>query len=728
MAKSAIFSLRILSDAQNAVQGINQTGSAMGGLMKGAGLLAGALAGAFAVDKIIDFGKKAVSAAGDLEQSSGAIDTVFKDGAGQMHKFADEAQSAVGLTKNQYNELGTLIGTQLKNGGTSMDELGGKTNDLVLLGADLSSMFGGTAADAVGALSSALKGERDPIERYGVSLNQAKIDAEAAALGFEKVGGSLSTEANQAATLSLIMKQTADAHGNFARESDTLQHQQQVAAATWGNLTASIGDIFLPVVTSAYKFLNDNILPVVGTLIDKVGSGGLAGAFGPLGGIIGSAFSTLGPAFSALLPLLIEIWQAFSPLSLIFGALLPVLPAVAGMLASLGETIATVLGSALTELQPLISTLITHLSGALVEILPVVAGLLSILGFAFTTLAPVITGVLGAVMPLITSLVGSLMPILTDLVKKVMPPVASIFGTIVLAIAPLITQIASLLIPIIEALLPVVVTVFKVVADVIGAAMQVVQGIIQVVTGLITGNWEGAFEGLKNITKGGIDLVMALVRGIPDLIRSALSGLGHLLLGLGEALMNGMFTGIMNGWYWVSDWFGGMPYEILNYLGSMGNLLWSAGKAILAGFLEGLYSKWRDVQQFVGGIATWIADHKGPLSYDKKLLQPAGAAILGGLLSSMQGEMPALQRFLGDVTDEIAAVGDVNPTVTIGSNSRLAALTARTGDSSGGGNTYNINFTVTETKNAKGTAKEIVKMLGEELRFTGKKVNGQGAW
>src|SRR5699024_3884848 len=161
------------------------------------------------------------------------------------------AAQDVGLAQNEYNELGTLIGTQLKNGGTAMDQLAPKTNNLIKLGADLSSMFGGTSREAVEALYSALKGEREPIETYGVSLNQAKIDAEAAALGFKKVGGALSTEANQAATLSLIMKQTADAHGNFAKESSTLQGQQQRVAAEFANIKSAIGTAFLPAITAA---------------------------------------------------------------------------------------------------------------------------------------------------------------------------------------------------------------------------------------------------------------------------------------------------------------------------------------------------------------------------------------------------------------------------------------------------------------------------------------------
>lgn len=204
-----------------------------------------------------------VQDAGDLEQSVGAIGSVFKENAGQMMQWSLTAASSVGLAANEYNELGTLLGSQLKNGGTAMDELAPKTNQLIGLGSDLASMFGGTTADAVGALSSALKGERDPIERYGVSLNQAAVDAKAAQLGFEKVDGALSAEANQAATLALIMDQTTDAHGNFAAESDTFAHKQQVMAAQWQNLKTRLGEAFLPALSATFQFISDKAIPAL---------------------------------------------------------------------------------------------------------------------------------------------------------------------------------------------------------------------------------------------------------------------------------------------------------------------------------------------------------------------------------------------------------------------------------------------------------------------------------
>jgi hypothetical protein len=240
-----------------------RTGKSSGARFSGAfkASMAG-IGGVLAAAGIGSFVSDAVKGAGSLEQSLGALDSVFKGNSGQMKAWSKQAATDVGLTQNEFNELGTLIGSQLKNGGTAMDELAPKTKDLIGMGADLSSMFGGSTKDAVDALSSALKGERDPIERYGVSLNQAKIDAEAAALGFAKVGGAWSAEASQAATVSLIMKQTTDAHGNFAKESDTFAHKQQVMTAEWGNLTTKIGELFLPVMTTTFAFISDKVIPV----------------------------------------------------------------------------------------------------------------------------------------------------------------------------------------------------------------------------------------------------------------------------------------------------------------------------------------------------------------------------------------------------------------------------------------------------------------------------------
>lgn len=525
-------------------------GSRAGGAFAGAfkSLVGPALA-LVSIGAITSFVKGSISAAGDLEQSMGAIETVFKGSSAQMLQWSTNAASSVGLTKNEFNELGTLIGSQLKNGGTAMDELAPKTQNLITAGADMASMFGGTTKEAVEAISSALKGERDPIERYGVSLKQASIDAKAAEMGFTKVGGSLSDEASQAATLALIMQQTADAHGNFAKEADTMQGQQQRLAAGWGNIKASVGGLFLPIMTTAMSFLNTNVVPAVQGFIDKLGGGGLAGAFAPVIQAIAPFISTLGTAFAPLIPKVLELATSFSPLRLIFTALQPVLPALAGAITQLAGTLSGVLGVALTYAVPLVTQLTSTLSGIFMAVMPAVVAIVTILGNTFTQLTPVIMGVLNAVMPLVFSLLNSLVPVIMDLVTTVMPMVVSIFGSVTQAIIPLINVIVSALVPVIQALLPVVTVVFTAVANIIKAVMQVVQGVIQVVTGIISGNWSLVWSGIQNILSGVWNTIKAVVTGAINIVKSVIQAGLNVISGVWSSIwgaISSRVSGIMS--------------------------------------------------------------------------------------------------------------------------------------------------------------------------------------
>lgn len=256
------------------------------GLLAGVGRLAGPLIAAIGalgianaigdavkagIDAAIAYTSGAVGLAAELEQAVGAVDAVFKDQAGAIHEWGQASAQAMGLSTKEYLEFATLVGAQLKNMGIPMDEVGERTNWLITLGADLAAQFGGSTADAVSALSSLLRGERDPIERYGVGIKQADINARLAAQGLDGLTGSAARQAEIMATLELLTEQTADAQGTFGRESETLMNQQQRLRAEFENVQAALGMQLLPVLTEVMTFVAEELMPVWREFNDALG-------------------------------------------------------------------------------------------------------------------------------------------------------------------------------------------------------------------------------------------------------------------------------------------------------------------------------------------------------------------------------------------------------------------------------------------------------------------------
>ena len=252
-SKTAILTVRVVSDVKDAVKGLGDVEDKSKGLE--AGLKSAAAPAAGVVAALGAMGKAAFDSASEMQQSAGAVESVFGDHAAAVKAAAATAADSVGLAASEYQNMSSILGAQLKNMGTPMDELSGSTQNLIGLGADLAATFGGTTAEAVGAISSLLRGERDPIERYGVSIKQSDINARLAAEGLNGLEGAAKTQAEAQAALSLLTEQTASAQGQFAREADTAAGAQQRASAQFENAKATLGESLLPIVSELMGYL-----------------------------------------------------------------------------------------------------------------------------------------------------------------------------------------------------------------------------------------------------------------------------------------------------------------------------------------------------------------------------------------------------------------------------------------------------------------------------------------
>lgn len=264
--KSAILSVRIIADAAKAAAGFNDAEKQVGNFeskvtsklgvtteqIDKVALASTAAAGAYAA-----FAYDAMQSASELEQATGAVNSVFKEQADEVMNLAENAAQAVGLSASEYANSSAIMASQLGNMGVETENLAGQTDELITLAADLSSMYGGTTAEAISAVSSLLRGERDPIERYAVSIKQADINARLAADGLTGLEGEALKQAETQATLSLLFEQSGDALGNFQRETDTAAGSTQIAAAEWENAKAKLGEQFLPIAVQAAGIIGD---------------------------------------------------------------------------------------------------------------------------------------------------------------------------------------------------------------------------------------------------------------------------------------------------------------------------------------------------------------------------------------------------------------------------------------------------------------------------------------
>lgn len=288
--RSAVLAVKIVTDASGATKGLDAAAGKVGRLESAASRLAKPAAVAFGALAL--GAKKAIDSASDLQQAVGGVEAVFGKSADKVLAFGRNAAESVGLSNAEFNTFATQVGASLRNAGIPMSELGDKTNDLITRGADLSSMFGGTTADAVQAMGAALRGEYDPLEKYGTSLTEAAVNAKLAADGNDDLKGTALAQAKVQARLALLMDQTALAQGNFAKEADTAAGQQQRATAKYEDAKAALGKGLLPAYTQ--------LMQVLGQVASWIGQNvGLASALaGTLAGL-SAAVLAVNAAFKA---------------------------------------------------------------------------------------------------------------------------------------------------------------------------------------------------------------------------------------------------------------------------------------------------------------------------------------------------------------------------------------------------------------------------------------------
>jgi len=260
---------------------------------------------------LLGVGVGMVKLASDLNESTSAVMTTFGDGAQQVLDWSKTSATSLGLSRNEYLSTMAVMGTYgdaLGYNGQQTAEFG---NELIGAAADLGSFYNAATPDVLGAMQAALRGEFDPLERFGIRLNQATLEQYAMEQGISDGSAALTDQQKILATQNYILDHLGAAQGDFARTSGGLANSMKILKATLMDTGAQLGQVLLPYVLQGVQAFQ--------SFLGRIQS--LSPGMQKLVVVFGLAAAALGPLLIAIGAMLPALSLLLGPLGLVIAAI-----------------------------------------------------------------------------------------------------------------------------------------------------------------------------------------------------------------------------------------------------------------------------------------------------------------------------------------------------------------------------------------------------------------------
>ncbi|MDS8564774.1 PblA [Streptococcus pneumoniae] len=644
-----------------------------------------------------------------LQQSLGGVETLFKDSADKVKGFANEAYKTTGLSANAYMENVTgFSASLLQSLGGDTDKAAETANMAMIDMSDNANKMGTSMESIQLAYQGFAKQNYTMLDNLKLGYGGTKQEMQRLLADAEKLTGVKYDINNLSDVYSAIhaIQENLDITGTTAREAATtftgsFESMKSAAQNVLGKL--SLGEDIQPALQALMEttstFLFGNLIPMIGNILKQIPIlilGGIKGVFSGifgegLGSIMGSIVTALGSAFLA--------FKAFSTVSGLLSGIPAVLTTIKTAVTGLFTVMsANPIGIAIAAIAGLTAGLVYFFTQTETG-RQIWQGFMDWLSSAWQSISSTLSGVWNGIVETATTVWNNMMAVVAPIIQAVVDFIKSVWDgislwwtenqtliqttfetvwnaiqTVIQTVMPIIQSIIetamNVLGPFIEGtwnnICTVVKTVWELIKIAIQTAMDVIGGIIKAVMAIINGDWgtawnaikgvgEAIWKGLSAAGKAIFDSFAQILSNIWNTIKSVASSAWEGLKSTVLGLIDGLVQGAKNAWESMKQGVRDLVSNITSIFDGIRNIdLWSAGKAILDGFLGGLKSAWTAVTDFVGGIAGWIADHKGPIEYDRKLLIPAGNAIMQGLNRGLQDRFKGVKKSVSGMAGEIS--------------------------------------------------------------------------
>lgn len=302
--------------------------------------------------------------ASDLNEAVNATQTVYGAASKDVIAFSKTAIDTIGISQGHSLAMMNQIGAQMVAQGMSADKAAAMSIDLLKRGRDIKSLLNASSTEEVmTAISAGLRGESEPLRRFGVAISEVALQAEALRLGIVRAAGDptkiqqaqltlskaqeayaktqkdskateqdraqalsavqiaeaklaaategklpqLSAEQKMQAAYSLTMRQSALAEGDYAKTKNSVANASETAKERFTELTATLGTQLMPIATQLLTWANkilekfNHLSPDTQKVVLAIAA--LAAVIGPLilvGSKVVTAISAIRSAMIAL--------------------------------------------------------------------------------------------------------------------------------------------------------------------------------------------------------------------------------------------------------------------------------------------------------------------------------------------------------------------------------------------------------------------------------------------
>jgi len=307
-----------LSDAQKSLVKFSKQAAELGKTMS-----------TYVTAPLLAAGAASIKMASDFNESLNKVDVSFKSASGSVTEFAKTSLKSYGIASGTALDMASNFGDMATSMGLGVGEASKLSTSLVGLAGDMASFKNIRIDVAQTALNGIFTGETESLKRLGIVMTEANVKAYAFSQGITKQYDTMSQAEKVMLRYQYVMSVTKNAQGDFARTNENAANQMRMFGEGMKQLSAEIGQVMLPAVTSITKAANGMITGFSGA---SEGTKGFVVALGLIAAGTGPLLFLVG----TIVPKVIEGFNLMTAAAVKFNLTLKTAGGIAGLATLLG--------------------------------------------------------------------------------------------------------------------------------------------------------------------------------------------------------------------------------------------------------------------------------------------------------------------------------------------------------------------------------------------------------